>query len=195
MLSEKMAATLSEEQLRQLIKMQGKRANKNLAKIRQPYKSGKNKVDIDGVTYADLSGVFTTKVNPYLKKHGTKQGTFILSPKSGTKKSDLITELLNIQYFNEKVGTPAEIIRRAENVSNDYGVDVTDQVRYWDLVRKGFNAVGYRIDSESIMKIVAERMRAGQTDRGIKSAITRAANMAESGDDYISRFSKGGKWL
>ena len=195
MLTEKMAATLSEEQLRQLIKMQGKRANKNLAKIRQPYKSGKNKVDINGVTYADLSGVFAKKINPYLQKHGTKSGGFVLNPKAGTKKKDLITELLNIQYYNEKIGTPADIIRRAENTANEYGVDIENQARFWELVRKGFDAVGYRVDSDSILKIVSERMRAGQTGRGIKAAITRAANAADSGDDYIARFSKGGKWL
>ena len=195
MLSEKLAMTLTEEQLRDLIKMQGARANKNLSKIRKPYTGGKNKVDINGVTYADLSGAFVKKINPYLKKHGTKGGNFVLSPKEGTRKTELVTELLNIQYFNEKIKSPSDIISRAEKTANDYDIDITDTGRFWSLVKHGFDSVGYRVDSDSILKIVSERMRAGQSGRGIKGAITRAARMAESGDDFISKFSKGGKWL
>lgn len=182
MLSEKLAKTLSEKQLKQLIKMQGAKANKNLRGIK-------------AANVENLSGAYVTKTAPYLQKHGTSRGAFRVRYGKNESKDNLIQALLNIQYFNEKIGSAEKVKERAQETADKFGIDIEDTQAYWRLVRYGFNSVGYRIDSDSIMKIVAERMRHRQTERGIKSAITRAANLAENGDDYLTHFSQGGKWL
>ena len=183
MLSEKLAMTLTEKQLRQLISMQGKTANKNLRSIRT------EKVE-------NLSGAYIKKTAPYLNKYSTKSGkNFRVSMPSNASKKQLVNALLNIQYFNEKIGTAEKVKAKAQHTADEYGIDIEDTAKFWDLVRAGFDSVGYRVDSDSILKIVSERLRNGQSARGIKVAITRAANAAESGDDFISKFSKGGKWL
>ena len=195
MLSEKLARTLSETQLRQLIKMQGAKANKSISQLGKLYKPKNAPDNAKPVEIKELSGVFAIKTEPYLKKHGTTAGGFKLTPAKDATKQELIDELLNIQYYNEKIGTPAQIIARAERTANDYGVDITDTAEYWRLVRKGLNSTGFKIDSGSVEKIVAERMRAGKTERGIAISIGMAAKKADNGTDFITRFSGGGKWL
>ena len=182
MLSEKLAATLSEKQLRDLIKIQGKKANVNLR-------------GIHSAQVETLSGAFVSKVEPYLLKNGTAKNEFRVRYNKQTPKKQLITALLNIQYFNEHIGTAEQIKKRAEETAKKYKLDIEDTSEYWKLVRAGFDATGYRVDSDSIMKIVAERMRAGQTSRGIKTAITKAAKAANDANEYITKFSKGGHWL
>ena len=186
MLTEKLAKTLSEEQLRQLIKQQGQTANR---RIRSLYKHD----------LVQQSGAFITKIEPHLRKSGrvNKAGELVFKtsmPKNATK-NELVKNLLNIQYYNAYIGTAARVKRRAKATAKKFGVDLSDTKTFWKLVNYGFNSVGYKIDSDSIQKIVSERMRAGQSSRAIKAALTRAKNRAESGDDFISKFSGGGKWL
>lgn len=193
MLTEKLAKTLSEEQLRQLIKIQGGYANANLSQIHQTYIPKDAPDNATPVKISELSGVFAVKTQPYLQKHGVN-GAFDLNPKNATKKQ-LIDELLNIQYYNEKIGSPAQIIARAERTAKEYNVDVTDTAEYWRLVRRGMESTGFKVDSGTVEKIVAQRMRAGKSEHGIKIAIGIAASKAKNGTDFLTRFSGAGKWL
>lgn len=183
MLSEKLAMSLSEKQLRQLISKQGKAANQLLKELKT---SGA----------AELSGVYTRKYIPYLKQHGTKKGGFYTRPAKSTNKETLVNQLLNIQYFNSTLKSVEHVKQHAAEVAQEYNFADEDELKgYWKLVRYGMDACGYRVDSDTVQKIVRERMRAGQTTRGIKRAITLASKDATSGDDYITKLSKGGVWL
>lgn len=186
MLTEKLAKTLSEKQLRDLIKQQGKTANRRLTSL---YNKGLEK----------QSGAYIVKTSPYLRKSGRTnkhgQQVFKTSMPKNASKDELVKNLLNIQYYNTHIGTAARVKKRAQMTANRYGVSLEETREFWQLVQYGYNSVGYKIDSEMIQKIVSERMRAGQSARAIKGQITRAAKLATSGDDFISRFSGGGKWL
>lgn len=186
MLTEKLAKTLTEQQLRQLIREQGTTANRRLMSL---YTHGLEK----------QSGAFIVKTSPYLAKSGrvNKKGRTVFQtsmPKNATKEQ-LITNLLNIQYYNTYIGTAAKVKKKANATAKRYNIDIKDSAEFWKLVEYGYNSVGYKIDSESIQKIVAERMRRGQSPKGIKAAITRASKQASSGDDFVSRFGGGGRWL
>lgn len=186
MLTEKFAKTLTEQQLRELIKKQGQTANRRLSSL---YQKGLTK----------QSGAFITKTNPYLQKSGrtNKKGqqVFKTSMPKNASKDELVKNLLNIQYYNSFIGTAAKVKKKAGATAKRYGINPEDTTEFWKLVNAGYQSVGYKIDSESIQKIVAERMKRGQTAKTIKAALTRAANQANNGDDFISRFSAGGKWL
>ncbi len=186
MLTEKLAKTLTEKQLRQLIREQGAKANRRITSL---YRQG----------LQNQSGAFTVKTSPYLQKAGrtNKAGQQVFKtsmPKNATKEQ-LVTNLLNIQYYNTYIGTAAKVKKKAKATAKRYGVDITETAEFWELVKYGYNSVGYKIDSGMIQKIVAERIRAGQSARAIKGQITRAANAASSGDDFISKFGGGGRWL
>lgn len=186
MLTEKLAKTLSEQQLRDLIKQQGKTANRRLTSL---YNKGLEK----------QSGAYIVKTSPYLAKSGrtNKHGQQVFKttmPKNASK-DELVTNLLNIQYYNQYIGTAARVKKKAKATASKYGVSLKETSEFWKLVEYGYNSVGYKIDSESIQKIVSERMQAGQSIAAIKGQITRAAKAATSGDDFISRFGGGGKWL
>ena len=185
MLSEKLAQSLTEQQLRDLIKLQGRRANRNLTKIRTK-----------GV--AELSGAMQSKVEPYLKRHGrtnrANEKVFQTATKGKTKR-ELITQLLNIQYFNEHVGTITKIKKRAEQTAKDFQIDLSDVKRFWRLVKYGYNSVGYRVDSGALTDIIRNRIRAGQKDDTIRRAIRRASERADNADDYLTTFSNEGKWI
>ena len=126
---------------------------------------------------------------------GTAKNEFRVRFPKNTSKAKLIMNLLNIQYFNEKVGDAERVRKKAQETADKYNIDVEDTREFWRLVRAGFDATGYRVDSDTILKIISERMRHGQTARGIKTAITKAAKLALNADEYITKFSKGGKWL
>lgn len=186
MLTEKLAKTLTEQQLRQLIREQGTKANRRLISL---YTHGLEK----------QSGAFIVKTSPYLTKSGrtNKQGQQVFKtsmPKNATKEQ-LITNLLNIQYYNSYIGTALKVKKKAKATAKRYKIDIEDTREFWDLVKYGYNSVGYKIDSDNIQKIVSERLRAGQTAKTIKQAITRAAKQAANGDSFISKFGGGGKWL
>ena len=186
MLTEKLAKTLSEQQLRDLIKQQGKTANRRLSSL---YAKGLEK----------QSGAYIIKTAPYLQKDGrtNKKGQQVFKtsmPKTATK-DELVKNLLNIQYYNTHIGTAARVKKKAQSTAKRFGVSLDETREFWKLVQYGYNSVGYKIDSDMIQKIVSERMRAGQSPTAIKGQITRAANAASSGDDFISRFGGGGKWL
>lgn len=186
MLTEKLAKTLSEQQLRDLIKQQGKTANRRLTSL---YTKGLEK----------QSGAYIIKTAPYLKKEGrtNKKGQQVFKtsmPKTATK-DELVKNLLNIQYYNQYIGTAARVKKKAKSTAARYGVTLNETSTFWNLVQYGYNSVGYKIDSDMIQKIVSERMTAGQSARAIKAQITKAANAASSGDDFITRFGGGGKWL
>ena len=186
MLTEKLAKTLSEQQLRELIKQQGKTANRRLTSL---YTKGLEK----------QSGAYIIKTAPYLQKEGriNKKGQQVFKtsmPKTATK-DELVKNLLNIQYYNQYIGTAARVKKKAKSTASRYGVTLNETSTFWKLVQYGYNSVGYKIDSDMIQKIVSERMNAGQSARGIKAQITKAANAASSGDDFITRFGGGGKWL
>lgn len=182
MLSEKLAATLSEKQLRSLLSMQSKKANTILKDIRT-------------TGAAELSGVYTKKYIPYLEQYGTKSGTFRQRQAKTTTKKELITQLLNIQYFNENIISSQHIKELAQEQASRVGIDVTELKAFWQLVKQGLDASGYRVDSEDMVKIVSERMRAGQSVSGIKAAITRAAKKAKNGTEYITKISEKGRFL
>lgn len=186
MLTEKLAKTLSEQQLRELIKQQGKTANRRLASL---YTKGLEK----------QSGAYIIKTAPYLTKEGrtNKKGqqVFKTSMSKTATKDELVKNLLNIQYYNQYIGTAARVKKKAKSTAARYGVTLNETSAFWNLVQYGYNSVGYKINSDMIQKIVSERMAAGQSARAIKAQITKAANAASSGDDFITRFSGGGKWL
>lgn len=186
MLTEKLAKTLTEKQLRELIRQQGTKANRRIQSL---YRQG----------LENQSGAFIVKTSPYLKKSGrtNKAGQQVFKtamPKTATKEQ-LVTNLLNIQYYNTYIGTATNVKRKSKKTAKRYGIDVSDTAKFWQLVKYGYNSVGYKIDSDMIQKIVSERLRAGQSAKAIKSAITRAANAADNGDDFLSKFGGGGKWL
>ena len=186
MLTEKLAKTLTEQQLRQLIKEQGATANRRLTSL---YSHGLQK----------QSGAFIVKTSPYLKKSGrtNKKGqqVFQTSMSKTATKEQLITNLLNIQYYNSYIGTAAKVKKKAKATAKRYNIDIENSAEFWKLVEYGYNSVGYKIDSDNIQKIVAERLRRGQSTKAIKAAITRAAKQAANGDDFISKFGGGGRWL
>ena len=186
MLTEKLAKTLSEQQLRELIKQQGKTANRRLTSL---FNKGLEK----------QSGAYIVKTSPYLAKSGRTnkhgQQVFKTSMSKTATKDELVTNLLNIQYYNQYIGTAARVKKKAKTTASKFGVSLKETSEFWNLVQYGYNSVGYKIDSENIQKIVSERMRAGQSPAAIKAQITRAAKAATSGDDFISRFGGGGKWL
>lgn len=186
MLTEKLAKTLSEQQLRDLIKQQGKTANRRLTSL---YSKGLEK----------QSGAYIVKTSPFLQKDGrtNKHGQQVFKtsmPKTATK-DELVRNLLNIQFYNQYIGTAARVKKKAKATANKFGVSLKETSEFWALVQYGYNSVGYKIDSDMIQKIVSERMNAGQSARSIKAQITRAAKAAASGDDFISRFGGGGRWL
>ena len=186
MLTEKLAKTLTEQQLRQLIKEQGATANRRLTSL---YSHGLQK----------QSGAFIVKTSPYLQKSGrtNKKGQQVFQtsmPKNATKEQ-LITNLLNIQYYNSYIGTAAKVKKKAKATAKRYNIDIENSAEFWQLVEYGYNSVGYKIDSDNIQKIVSERLRRGQSPKAIKAAITRAAKQAANGDDFISKFGGGGRWL
>lgn len=186
MLTEKLAKTLSEQQLRDLIKQQGKTANRRLLSL---YSKGLEK----------QSGAYIVKTSPYLRKSGRTnkhgQQVFKTSMPKNASKDELVKNLLNIQYYNTHIGTAARVKKKAQSTAKRFGVSLDETREFWKLVQYGYNSVGYKIDSDMIQKIVSERMRAGQSPAAIKGQITRAANAAASGDDFISRFGGGGKWM
>lgn len=186
MLTEKLAKSLTEQQLRELIRQQGKTANRRLTSLR---KKG----------LENQSGAYITKTSPFLKKSGrtNKAGQQVFKtsmPKNATK-DELIKNLLNIQYYNTHIGTAANVKKKATRTAKKFGIDIEDTQKFWDLVKWGYNSVGYKVPSDALQKIISERMRAGQSPKAIKAALTRAANLAENGDDFITRFSSRGKWL
>lgn len=186
MLTEKLAKTLSEQQLRDLIKQQGKTANRRLSSL---FDKGLDK----------QSGAYIVKIAPYLKDEGrtNKKGQQIfktIMPKTATK-DELVKNLLNIQFYNQYIGTAARVKKKSKLTAKRFKVSLTETAKFWELVAYGYNSVGYKIDSGNIQKIVAERMAAGHSPSAIKGQITRAAKAASSGTDFISRFSKGGTWL
>ena len=183
MLSEKLALTLSEKQLRELISKQGKKANDLLRELKT-------------TGAADLSGVFVRKYIPYLQQHGTKKGEFYTRPSKATSKTALVNQLLNIQYFNSTLKSVEHVKEQAAEKAKEYHFASEDDLKgYWKLVRYGMDSSAFRADSGTIEKIIQERMRAGQTYRGIKGMITRAANAADNGTEYIDILSRGGIWL
>lgn len=178
---EKFLKKFTVRQLQQLIREQGKTANDKLSEIRESGASA-------------LSPVYIRKYEPYLSQFGTKtKQMFSLSGEG--KKADLINRLQNIQSFNASIGNSEQIKEQAQKEADRVGVEIEDLKEYWRLVHYGYDAVAYRVDSGSIQTIVSERMRKGQSSATIKRAITMAAKKADSGDDYINKFSAGGKWL
>ena len=106
MLTEKLAKTLTEQQLRDLIKQQGKTANRRLTSL---YNKGLEK----------QSGAYIVKTSPYLQKSGrtNKRGQQVFKtsmPKTATK-DELVTNLLNIQYYNQYIGTAARVGLQADH--------------------------------------------------------------------------------
>lgn len=186
MLTEKLAKTLSEKQLRDLIKIQGKTANRRLTSL---YNKGLEK----------QSGAYIVKTSPYLRKSGrtNKRGqrVFKTSMPKNASKDELVTNLLNIQFYNHYIGTAARVKKKSEKTAARVGIDVKDTVEFWELVEHGYNSVGYKIDSDNIQKIVAERMKAGMPPASIKAQLTLAAKAAQNGTDFITKFGKGGLWL
>ena len=185
MLTEKLAQSLTEQQLRELIKKQGERANRNLKNIRAK-----------GLT--EYSGVMQAKIEPFLSKHGrkTKAGEKVFpTATKGKNKQQLIKQLLNIQYFNSRVGTATEVLKKAEKQADEQNIDVSDVVKLWRLYKYGYNTVGYRVDSDTLLTVIKNRIRAGQKDDSIKRAIRRAAQKADNATDMLTRFSAGGKWI
>lgn len=180
---EKFLKQFSNKQLRQLIRETAKTANAKLADIRT-------------TGAAELSGAYITKIRPYLHQHGTKKTEKFkqLYPK-GTDKQTLITALQNAQYFNSYIGDSEQLQREAEQQAERLNIDIEDTREFWALVNWGYKNLGYRVDSDSLQKIIAERMRAGQTANGIKRAFSYAQNIAENGDEFINNFSKRGRWL
>lgn len=186
MLTEKLAKSLTEQQLRELIKKQGQKANRRLTSV---YKKGLEK----------QSGAYIIKTAPFLRGEGrtNKKGQLVFKtsmPKNATKQ-ELIDNLLNIQYYNTYIGTARRIGKKSQSTVKRFGVSINEVNIFWELVQYGYNSVGYKIASKQIQRIVAERMGKGQTSQGIKSAITQAANKAKSGGDFLTQFSGGGKWL
>lgn len=185
MLTEKLAQSLTEQQLKELIKKQGERANRNLKNIRAK-----------GLT--EYSGVMQAKIEPFLSKHGrkTKTGEKVFPTATrGKNKQQLIKQLLNIQYFNSRVGTATEVLKKAEKQADEQNIDVSDVVKLWRLYKYGYNTVGYRVDSDTLLTVIKNRIRAGQKDDSIKRAIRRAAQKADNATDMLTRFSAGGKWI
>lgn len=185
MLSEKWAKQLTEAQLRELIRKQGRKANRNLLNIRQKKLSG-------------LSGAMKQKIEPYLRKHGrqTQKGlVFKTSLPKNASKSKLINTLLNIQYFNRYVGTATKVKKEAEEKAKRQNIDIEDIARFWTLYSYGLNAVGYKVDSGALMQIIEQRIRGGQSDRTIKNAIRKAAAKADNATDYLTILSEGGRWI
>lgn len=186
MLTEKLAKGLTEQQLRELIIKQGKKANRNITTIRAK-------------GLGDLSGVMQAKIEPYLRKHGrtNKHGeqVFKLGAGKNATKQDMIDLLLNIQYFNSRVGTASKVVKRAKEQAKRFAIDLTDVKKFWKLYEYGYNAVGYRVDSEVLQEIIKNRLRAGQKESSIKAAIRRAADAADNADDYLTKFSGSGRWI
>lgn len=184
MLTEKLAQTLTEEQLKKLIKQQGAKANRNLINIR---KKGADK----------FSGVMQTKVEPYLRKHGrqSKNGLVYPTATQGRSKQELVNQLLNIQYFNSYVGTVSKIIEKASKLAEEYNIEMDDVTRLWDLVKYGYQSVGYKVDSDVIIKIVRNRIRAGQDDETIKNALREATEQTDNATDMLTHFAEGGVWI
>ena len=184
MLTEKLAQTLTEEQLKKLIKKQGAKANRNLINIR---KKGADK----------FSGVMQTKVEPYLRKHGrqSKNGLVYPTATRGKSKQALVNQLLNIQYFNTYIGTASKILEKASKMAKEYNIEMDDVTRLWDLVEQGFQSVGYKVDSDVMIKIVRNRIRAGQNDKTIKNALREAVEKTDNATDMLTHFSEGGVWI
>ena len=188
MLTEKLANTLTAQQLRELIKKEGYKANRNLRNIR--------KAGLDA-----QSLVMERKYDPYLRKHGRtdKQGekVFSTSFKKSTRKSTLVRELLNIQSFNREIGTKTRLQKKVEKYKKRLDIEDEDVKKVNDLLNYGYDAVGFRIDSQILEEIITNRVRAGQSKKTIKEAIRRATALAENADDYLDILSRkrGGKWI
>lgn len=186
MLTEKLANTLTEKQLRELIKKQGQTANRRLTSL---YDKG----------LTNRSGAFITKTEPYLRESGrtNKKGqqVFKTSMPENVSKGELVKNLLNIQYYNSYIGTAARVKKKSNATAKRYKLKPEDAPEFWKLVKMGFQSVGFKVDSKNVQRIVAERMKKGEDEETIAEAIKNAAEKAKNGDSFISRFSDGGTWL
>lgn len=182
MIPTKLAETLKATELRKLVNRYAREAN---AMLKELYAAGADK----------LSPAFVNKWRPYLAQHGKRGGFFRQDVSRGTKK-DLINRLQNLQYFRESMKSPEEIEDEAQETAEQFGLNDPEKLAdLFRLVEQGFNSLSYKIGSDDMFKIVAERLNDGQSAEEIEQEIKDAAEMAENGDEFISIFSAGGKWL
>lgn len=182
MIPEKLAETLKATELRKLVNQYAREAN---AALKELYTAGADK----------LSPAFVNKWRPYLAQHGKKGGLFRQDVSRGTKK-DLISRLQNLQQFRDSIKSPEEIKDEAQETAEQFGLnDVNKLVDLFDLVEQGYNSLAYKVGSDNMFKIVAERLNKGQNREKIEQAIKDAAKKAKNGDEFINTFSERGEWL
>lgn len=182
MIPTKLAETLKATELRKLVNQYAREAN---AALQELYTTGTDK----------LSPAFVNKWRPYLAQHGKKGGYFRQDTSRGTKKN-LISRLQNLQYFRESMKSPEEIQGESKETAEQFGLNEPEKLAdLFRLVEEGFNSLAYKVGSDDMFKIVAERLNDGQSADEIEQEIKDAAEMAENGDEFISLFSAGGEWL
>lgn len=176
--------------LRKLVSEMSMEANVKLRELRE---SGADK----------LSLAYRVKWAPYLEKYGTKREKLFRRDTSKDTKKVLLEKYYNLQKFN-KIPSPKQIKRDAERNARRSGIFTGDKptgedVEKWaqiiELMKYGYQSLAFKVDSETMEKIIEERLDKGQSSEEIKATIDNASYLALDGDEWLDFFSEGGEWL
>lgn len=180
------------KELRKLVSEMAADANIKLRELRE---TGANKLSLE----------YRIKWAPYLQRYGTKRDKLFRRDTSKDTKKVLLEKYYNLQRFN-KMPSPEQIKRDAAKNARRSGIfggdtgDLTqEEIEYWakiiELMKYGYQSLSFKVDSETMEKIIEERLDKGQTPEEIKAAIDNASYLALDSDEWLDFFSEGGEWL
>ena len=181
-LSYDMISSLTTEQLKQLIKSEGKIANRRLQNLR---KSG----------YYEVNPVISQKWNVFLNENplATNNQNFITNT-TNKKRSELIKQYKNIRDFLSNPTTTKETKQILKKHSTRLGTN--EEITKRTLQLYGNSGVKNIIpNSDIVQKLITEHIKAGYTDEEVIAILTKLEQSQGTQEDLIRQLAENVDFL
>lgn len=182
-LKENWVSKWTTKQLIEMIKKEGKEANLRIDRLKS-------------LGLYEDNQVIQLKWNAYLKssQYGTKSGKFSIATEGRTRQQ-LMTQYINIRNFLAGKTTVSETREQLKTQASRLGSDVSNVSRIYRIYNKiGGSSLG-SISSDIILRIITERVNAGQSDDEIIDSYDRALENANTMQELLRDFSDSFKYF